>query len=79
MYVYAYVGWIIREETSTYLDSSVTGGALVDSHRFDLATRKEKPFEKGGGGGAEESSKSYFRILANVTSAFPRRTFCKTW
>lgn len=44
---YAYVfarrgtrGRIIREETSTYLDSS---GALVDSHRFALAMRKEKP------------------------------------
>lgn len=80
MYIHMYVhdsrrgtrGWIIREETSTYLDSSVTGGALVDSHRFDLDTRKEKPFEKGRREGEAQKrvTKSYFRIPANMTSAF---------
>lgn len=68
-------GWIIREETSTYLDSSVTGGALVDSHRFDLDTRKEKPFEKGEGEAQKRVTKSYFRISANMTSAFSVELF----
>lgn len=57
---------IIREETSTYLDSSVTSGALVDSHRFVLATRKEKPVKKRReGGGGDEKLFSDFRCKSS--------------
>lgn len=45
---------------STYLDSSVTGDALVDFHRFDLATRKVAQEGWRGREGAEESYQELF-------------------
>lgn len=65
-------GRIIREETSTYLDSS---GALIDSHRFTLTMRKEKPFQ--GGRGARGRGESYFQLsLLRKEREFFVETFC---